>query len=178
MKYLIYVTITLAALHYIYEGILAPSFRLRLRFKMFALRDRLRKLKIERGDELRDEVFNVLQASINNTTTLLHRTTVDVIRRAESDYQHDPALRRRIDRRIAIVESCDMPEVKEILKETRRALTIAVLVNHGGWGIYVVPFLALIFCLARLKDFVLKATAFPDYEVERLVPTELHITVA
>ena len=35
----IFILIALAALHFVYESILAPSFRLSIRFKLFALSD-------------------------------------------------------------------------------------------------------------------------------------------
>jgi hypothetical protein len=58
--------IALAALHFVYESILAPSFRLSLRFKLFVLRDEVRQLKIDCASSLNDRHFDFLQDSINN----------------------------------------------------------------------------------------------------------------
>jgi len=56
MEIAIIVLAGLAVYHFVYEGILAPSFRLKLRFELFELRDELRKLKISHAEDLRDEI--------------------------------------------------------------------------------------------------------------------------
>jgi hypothetical protein len=50
----IVILISLAALHFVYESILAPSLRLSLRFTLFALRDEVRQLKIDCASSLSD----------------------------------------------------------------------------------------------------------------------------
>ena len=61
----ILVLLALAVFHFVYESILAPSLRLSLRFRLFALRDEARQLKIECVDSLNDAHCVFLQASIN-----------------------------------------------------------------------------------------------------------------
>jgi hypothetical protein len=45
----------LALAHFIYESILAPSWRLSLRFRLFSLRDEVRALEADCRDGLDDE---------------------------------------------------------------------------------------------------------------------------
>ncbi len=47
MIYAISILFWLAILHFIYEGIILPSIRLNLRYKLFVLRDELRSLRHE-----------------------------------------------------------------------------------------------------------------------------------
>ncbi len=73
MNIIFYILLALAIIHFIYEGIIAPSMRLHYRYRLFTLRDELRFLKATHKDELPDEVFILLQNILNNSITLLHR---------------------------------------------------------------------------------------------------------
>ncbi|MGH8330614.1 MAG: hypothetical protein ACRER3_22985, partial [Pseudomonas fluorescens] len=65
MTYAVLSFMFLAFVHFVFESILAPSFRLKLRFEIFALRDELRLLKIECESSLHDKHFEYLQSSLN-----------------------------------------------------------------------------------------------------------------
>jgi hypothetical protein len=53
----IIIFLALTVFHFVYESILAPSFRLSLRFRLFVLGDEVRKLKIECAESLNDELL-------------------------------------------------------------------------------------------------------------------------
>lgn len=177
MTILLYALIVFAAFHFIYEGIIAPSLRFNLRFKLFGLRDDLRRLKVGKGGELSDEVFNVMQGVINNTITLLHRTNLDLIVRAEIDLEEDAALRKRVQKRRELLDACPLEEVQRIRKEAGTAMYRAVLINSGGWFVYIVPVFVLIGCASRVQSFVKASLTMPEYEVDRLTPPDELVTV-
>ncbi|MDT7809819.1 MAG: hypothetical protein QOJ70_3632 [Acidobacteriota bacterium] len=177
MTILLYALIVFAAFHFIYEGIIAPSLRFNLRFKLFGLRDDLRRLKVVEGDEFSDEVFNVMQGVINNTITLLHRTNLDLIVRAEIDLQENAALRKRVQKRRELLDACPLEEVQRIRKEAGAAMFRAVVINSGGWFVYIVPFFVLLGCASRVQAFVKAALTLPEYEVSRLTVADELVAV-
>jgi hypothetical protein len=72
----IIVLLALAVFHFVHESILAPSFRLSLRFRLFVLRDEVRQLKIECAESLNDEHFVFLQDSINGLISIRYGISV------------------------------------------------------------------------------------------------------
>ena len=67
-------------MHFIYESIILPSIRLSLRFKLFALRDQLRRMVMQ--GTASDEVFRIQQSSINNAINMLSWADQAMISRA------------------------------------------------------------------------------------------------
>src|ERR1035441_10315344 len=64
-----------ALLHFIWEGILAPSLRHNIRLDLFALRDNLRRLKIN-NPELPNDAFNTVQDGLNGA--IKHLSDIDI----------------------------------------------------------------------------------------------------
>ena len=108
----------MALAHFIYESILAPSWRLSLRFKLFALRDEVRALKAECRNLLNDEHYACLQDSINTMITMLYRYDVAAIAAAEFRYRSDPEFRRRVEARSTILDACDVPQAQSIRRRS------------------------------------------------------------
>lgn len=170
MTYLFLVILSLAIIHFLYEGIIAPSLRLNLRYRLFALRDELRTLKQQHGDSLPNDVFMSLQSAINNAILLLHRVNVEVVSKTEAAIHNDKQLAKRIEERIALIENCGVKEVRVVQAKACRTLREALLVNNGGWLIYIVPIFMLVFSASRLTNFAKEAIAIPENELERIMP--------
>ena len=168
--------IALAFLHFIYEGIIAPSIRQKLRFRLFALRDRVRNLKVEHGDELEDRTFNYLQDSINTTIRLIHSINVIDLCRIYRDVSKDERLSQIIEKRNQAIEQSPIAEIKLVRHESLKAFTLALLTNHGGLCLYVFPVLFVIVIIsvfsAIVVDSVMSAVAtvlaMPKRDIDRL----------
>jgi hypothetical protein len=170
MIYFFFTLIVLALIHFIYEGIVAPSLRLNLRYHLFALRDDLRKLKYDDGEQLTDEVFLLLQGVINNAILLLHRVNLEVVVKTEIRVEKDKELAGRIAERIALVENCDIEAIRHIQEKACRILTVALLVNNGAWIIYIIPIFVIVFGAKRITNFVKEAVAFPESDINDIIP--------
>src|SRR5258708_36909923 len=68
--------VILAIFHFVYQTILAPSFKFEARLKLFRLRDRLRRLKIDNSDLLNDRLFCEIQERINRQIYYFVRFTL------------------------------------------------------------------------------------------------------
>jgi len=65
-----------------------------LRFRLFALRDRLRKLKDEQPEEVSNQVFNLTQDTINSAILLMPHISITELRRFRRRFEADPRLRQ------------------------------------------------------------------------------------
>jgi hypothetical protein len=168
----------LALTHFVYDGILAPSFRASYRLKLFALRDRLRKLKWEQGDKLSDEVFFDLQSSINYSVGRLKQVDLRLIKNARMAFERDERLRKQVERSIAIFDACPIQELHRIRFEYLNVLDNVVMVNSGGWIPYLIP-VAIGFALKESVQSAIKKTfSLPDKEIEKIAPPDPVLTPA
>jgi hypothetical protein len=182
MLYLLYILIILAVVHFVYEAILAPSFRLQLRFKLFALRDELRRFKIEERPALRDDdVYRMLQGSINNGLSLLHRTDLATVLRADRRLKEDPQLNKILQKRLRLQASLD-GEAKAIHSRIVKLFGLALLVNNGVWILYLLPIAVVVAIALAVFDLTSQVFSYvlgiseiiyvPENRIEEILPSE------
>jgi hypothetical protein len=165
MKTLFVVAFYLAAFHVIYEMILAPSFRHILRFRLFAIRDRLRMLKFEHGHQLDAEVFGYVDESVTWQMNNQHRMNlsllIDLPKIAEE-------LRKDVDERLALMSRCQLPEFVQIRRDASKALMMAFVTNFGAWFIYIIPIALLVGCYDMIKEVVKKLLVMPERDLNKV----------
>ncbi len=148
MSYAILAFLFLALCHFVYESIIAPSLRLKLRFELFKLRDDLRTLKNEYGSDLDDRHFHYLQDSLNVLIRFLPRFEIGNLALAASQINNDPQLKKRMEARAKILDDCQIAQATNIRNKSIEIAARAVRVNGGAWGFYVVP-IALTFAVYK-----------------------------
>lgn len=171
MDIAILVLLAMAVAHFVYEEILAPSFRQRLRFHLFQQRDRLRALRISLGDALKPEAFGLLQDSANTAIRLLPSIDITTVIEVNSAFSHDRGLRERVAKRVAILKGCKVPEIQEINRELAISLAWAIAVNNGLLLAIIVPAVIGVVYWRRWLSFIGKILAVPGGEVDRIMPT-------
>jgi len=160
----------LTFIHFVYEGILAPSFRAKLRLDFFKLRDDLRDLKIARKNELSDEVFRDLQDGINGAVVRLNQIDFGLLKKAHDAFERDEKLQKSVARRNAMFDACAVGEVKEIRQRYFELLDRALMINSGGWFPYLVPIaLALIFA-DTARNSIKNVFTLPENDLNRIAP--------
>ena len=170
--------------HFVYESILAPSMRLKLRFELFVLRDRVRKLKIENYESFKDKHFYYLQDSLNNLIALLARFDCATLARIEAEMKRHPEMRRRAEERSRTLDDCDLEEAREIRCESLKLASKALAVNSGGWLVYILPPLAVAAAWFGLSSYVssfkrrIKAViAIPQSDIRRVAPEDAGLSL-
>lgn len=166
MNILLYSFLLIALYHLIYEGILLPSLRLRLRFRLFEIRDRLRDLKNREKDCCSDQAFAYLQDSINNGLGMLHRTDLITLLKVEEQVEQDDVLKRQLARRSEVLSEVVDPDVRAIMRSISHVGRAAVILNSGGWFIYVVPAMLALIAFGRIKAIVKELLVFPEGRIE------------
>lgn len=162
----------LAVIHFIYEGILAPSIRMHLRFRLFALRDEVRALKCEQSNPLPDDIFLLLQSGINNAIVLLHKINIYVTNQAQQVIENDKELARTIESRIALIENCKSQEAKNIHREACKTIEIALIVNNGGLWLYIIPVFLAYRTIASVATMAKEVIVLREPEFQRIVPSD------
>jgi hypothetical protein len=173
MIVLLELVLFLALAHFIYESILAPSWRLSLRYRLFALRDEVRALKVDCGDLFDNEHFAYLQDSINTMIAMLHRYGVAAIVAAELRYRRDPDFRRRVEARAAILEQCNLPQAQSIRRRSVQLLGRAIAVNCGMLCAPLFPFVLMGIGVSTLRKHLRKFSALSRRELESVAPERL-----
>lgn len=168
MEWFIVALIVIAAWHAVYEGIVAPTARMRLRFYMFEIRDDLRLLKIQAPGRVSDEAFQMLEESINNAIKLMARITLSEVSAASRELGNDPHLEASVEKRLGILDSCEFEEFQHLRMRSAQIFMIALVVNSGGWAVYVVPVLAPVLFYNRVISKLRHLMSLPGYRVDQV----------
>jgi len=159
-----------AGFHFVYEATLAPSFRQKIRFKLFALRDELRRLKLEQNEELSDDAFRYLEESLNNLLDLLGELSFPMVWEAMEAIVKDKGLQQRIERRRRVLEECSLEAVKRIRRECNELGQFAIVANHGAWMALIIPVLIMIGIAKKVTEWLTTLVLVPEKEIPRIVP--------
>jgi hypothetical protein len=164
----------LATFHWIYESILAPSFRLDLRFQLFALRDELRVLKMDFEGDLKDKHFDYLQDSINALISMLSRLDWATLHAITKELGQNSDLRLKIEARTKVLDDCTISQARDIRRRSVHIASHALIVNTGGFILYALPFVLAMTGIAALrsqyKRQINDLLSVPGPELRRVAP--------
>lgn len=172
VKLLIEIMIVLAVAHFVYSGIILPMIRFSLRSDLFKLRDQLRNLKIRHDLEISDEVFNLVQETVNNTIKLLAQVDLTTLAIAARRIKDEQELNRMVVYRIGLIEGCSIPEVMSVYKESGNVFMKAVLANTGMWFLYVVPVAILVVMFKQIGAKLKFLISAPEKDIDEILPTD------
>lgn len=139
MSYLLIVLAVWATIHWVYEGIVAPTLRTRARFRLFALRDRLRQERSGKSTALTEHAYREMQESLNAQIRFADRFDFAMFLRANRAFKEDPELRRRAEARAKTVEECKDPQLKSIRSESVALAVRLFAIGSGALLAYAAP---------------------------------------
>lgn len=168
----------LALAHFIYESIFAPSWRLSLRYRLFALRDEVRILSGTGRGLLDDQPYAYLQNSINTMIAMLHRYDVATIATTELRYRRDPSFRRRLDVRGTILDGCTSPQAQSIRRRSVDLIARAVVVNSGMLCAPLLPLALMGIGFSALQKRLRKFATLSRRDLESVAPERLGIATS
>lgn len=170
MKYLILLILFFATFHFVYEGIIAPSLRIALRNRLFAIRDELRCLKIGGLSVADEKAFWLVHEGINSFINRLPYLTIYGRRAAMEAYRNDADLRARVEQRIEILTGCGNKAITQIFDKASMIVEEAFIVNMGGTFVYIIPGAVLVATLGSLKRLAQSLVLTPERDTFRVVP--------
>ena len=133
---------------FVYQGILLPGIRLSLRYRVFELRDQLRRLVIEEKLVESDKAFQLLHSRLNSMCTTLSR--FDLARVIQASHQLDEEGRARVTNYLRVMESSP-EEVQKIFKESLNVVTLALACN--SLFIFIAASVCLLVAVAVQSSF-------------------------
>lgn len=167
MIQLLFLLVVLASFwHFIYEGIVAPSIRARLRFDVFRLRDSLRIMASNNGADKR--TFTHVHDLLNTAIQVIPVVSISAIAEARRAVHADQDLQRRISKRDAVLESANQ-EIRDLVDQACRVAYKALLVNSGGWYFYLVPLTAAYWPIRRICNAVDRLLMIPERDLEKAI---------
>ena len=163
----------LAMCHYAYESILLPSIRLRLRYRVFHLRDILRRLKADKSSVVDDEAFRYMEDALNISAVYLFKFSVHSFIDVQREFKKNPNLLKQVEHRQRIMEACQTAELQDIYRQLIRITLVALSSNSLIFFLSVLILLipvwvVKVLSLKVLKDMASKALAIPEQESQRL----------
>ena len=133
MAVFILIILGLAIVHFVYEGLVLPTFRLHLRYRLFALRDRLRQLKTKEDNQLDADSYRYLQEALNVMIAFLYRFDFWAALEANSWFRKHPDLQKRAEARIAALNNCNNQEFKKIMHDSFVISCCVLVFNSAGF---------------------------------------------
>lgn len=141
---LIYSLILYAVINYIYCAILLPGMHLRLRYRLFAARDRACRLMLDKKTLIPDKQYELLHDSINSVILLMPFLDIGTFIRSMIVLRGNKDLRKSIDERAIILDECRSEEFRQIRWEIGRIISDGFSANLG-FLIFLKPLLLYIF---------------------------------
>lgn len=161
MESIVFITIFLALWHFFYEGVLAPSLRHGLRYKLFELRDRLRNLDnlTSQDSDIKYHLDHSI-CNIINSMSFLNLAQYFTVRKA---IHSDAKLKNKLDEVHTEFSNTEDQQLQLIYQEMNKRGFTALVINHGGWFPYLIlPAFIVIVALvvthqaARLRNTIMK----------------------
>ena len=169
----------LCVLHLCYEFIVLPTMHLRNRYKLFALRDRLRDYEIKNGQKLNKGLIRYMYGSINVAIQTLDFFDMALLFKSERIISKDEEVRSRVEKNSAMFDKYATDELRKIKREMFGILFITVCLNGFMLSLYFLPITLLVHCGIFLKDRFSKAiddfTDMPESVSSKLLPARATI---
>lgn len=148
----IFILVLLTGYHFIVESIILPDYRLKMRYRLFADRDKLRNLKIVHGNILSDKVYDELESYINASIRSLSILNIFqfLINDIDSDLKSTKT-EKKIKSKIDHIQNCEIKEVRIIFDNVSINTLKTMIVNVASWYIYLFPFLILAYIIKKVS---------------------------
>lgn len=169
MIYLLVGLVAAAVFHFVLESIIAPSARLEMRFKLFELRDDLRRLKCEHAEGLDDKHFHYLQDSINAQIASLYRYDIATLVMAQLRYERDAEFRKLCDERAKMLDDCGIHAATEIRRQSLRTVAAAFGVNSAGWLMFIIPVALVGACFGAIKQQIKRLASLTARDLDSVI---------
>lgn len=169
MSTLIILFIILALWHFVYQAILLPSFRLKLRFKLFTLRDETRALKMKHQNDFSEETFRWLEGRINSIIANLRFIEFSTLYEANKFIKSDKKIEEKIRKRMSDIEDCKIVEVRDVYNDSLKIFLLTLLANGGSWGIFLIPIALLTITFQVGMNLIKEVLLLSDNDLERFI---------
>lgn len=174
MATLFFILVLLSIYHLFYEAVLAPTLRVKYRYKLFEYRDKLIRMKIDSQD-MPQEVFDNVLFYINSSINRLPYLKLSLCLQAKREFDTNATLKKKVENRTKIIEATDNPEIKAIMSGISSITFSMFILNFGSVILYFIPIYLLCIIMQKFFSFALEIKKIlqdfnfvPDKDFERL----------
>lgn len=168
MDLLFYIAFIAAMLHFIYEGIIAPTIRTRLDHRLFELRDELRNVKIDRRHECEEEAYGIVDDGLNMYIGRVGMVTISFVLWLKR-CMRDEALRKEVWRRTEKLEKANISELADIAHRGAYVLEWALIFNSLPLIVIAIPFAIAAAIYSYLHKLGVRLFALPLRQTQELI---------
>ncbi|MCY4524944.1 MAG: hypothetical protein OXB84_09400 [Halobacteriovoraceae bacterium] len=172
LSYVIVSLVLLAIIHFIYDGIIAPTIRFHLRNDLFSLRDRIRRLIIEGNLSNSDNetilfVDNSISFFLNKLSSLSLRTYYV----ARKEIIQNEELRKIIEKRLNSTRQLQNYEVQDIFAKAIMIVEKAFIFNSGILLLLVIliPMIIGLILVKKFKKHISALVMIPTKMANRFI---------
>lgn len=175
---LFFILVSVTIVQYIYQSILLPTIRQHLRFKMFALRDKLRHYAYDEVISSNSRVYKILQDRINITVDYLYLVDLKVVFDVNKFLKKNQTISKRVEKNRRLIKSSELVEVREIDDELNKLLFLTMIYNSASFFVWSVLLMLLLLAIlhtgktlwSTAKDLVFRIPCVPEREVIKFAP--------
>lgn len=164
VSWMVFFLVLATMFHFIYEGIVAPSLRMHLRYKLFALRDELREMLA--NSEVPVDVYQAFQTQLNTAISTMPNLHLSSLFQSYRAFRADPELSKEMEDERALMRACQNERFKEMQSRFSRISTAVLLTNSAGFLMWVVPAVYVAVCFGKIKRLTLKTLQLPQSRFE------------
>lgn len=165
MSFSIILIFGVALWHFLYEGILAPSRRFKVRLELFSLRDDIRTRLVDDCDAANDPAFLKIHDSINTAISLCSSISPGLFVEVQRALDSDPELRAEIEQRQVEIDACPIRGASDFRKNLSKQVHNALMANIGGWSILVIPPIIAFVAAKQAWVEICKLIVIPESEL-------------
>lgn len=155
----------LAFVHFVIDGIVAPSEHMLIRCELLHKAHELEELAGR--ESLPKDVFIAVRKTIHGLVNHMPRFTLLTVLNIQRDLDHDNSLRHEVEERIAALDRCQLDGLVAIRRRVERLADQTLTWNSAGWMIFVVPVAIAIFMYRSTTRTVNAMLTLPDKELQR-----------
>jgi hypothetical protein len=168
MDLLFYITFIAAMLHFIYDGIIAPTIRTKLDHQLFELRDELRNVKIDKRHECEGEAYGIVEDGLNMYIGRVGMVTISFVLWLKTRMS-DEGLRKEVWRRTEKLEKANIAELAKIAERGSYVLLRALVFNSLPLIVLVVPLAIAAAIYSYLHKLGVRLFALPLRRTQELI---------
>lgn len=171
LSYALIILFILAIWHLVFESVIASTSRFHMRNELFVLRDKIRNIMIFESITSQDKkrlmyVHDGICLFIKRLNRLDFATLISIM----IQFGQNKKLNDQAENRLKLINETQNEEVIKIFKKTNRIIRKAVIINNGGWLIYLVPIIIIVAAFSNFKKSIYKLVSMPCTEARKIIP--------
>jgi hypothetical protein len=162
------VLVLLSFVFFILDGIVAPSEQMLVRFALFKTAEEVDDLadSPKVGARVVERLRGMTYTLVNN----MPRFTIMTLAILKVRMEHDEKFREEARARVAVIDECDVEEVKEVRLHIVRLADKVLAWNSIGWVVFLIPILMCAVLYERIQFGIRTLLTTPQKSFDKLEP--------